>query len=127
MVKLSESKCNIHIQMGLVQVNETSDSAIIFNMEQLRNFFGLPTLTFDTGQSNFVPLNAPESLKSESLGCRGGLQINQNGEIGRYYNYDNQQSSWGTISVKNASKLGILKVGDFYTIDIYGANISPLG
>lgn len=124
LVKFSESKCNIHIQMGLVQVNSTSDSAIIFNMEQLRNLFGLSTLNFDTGQSNFVPLNAPESLKKESLGCRGGLQINQNGEIGRYYNYNNQQSGWGTISVKNATELGILKVGDFYTIDIYGANIS---
>lgn len=122
MEKRSNSKCDIHIQFGLPQVNPEGDSYIIFNMQLLKNLLGISSLTFDQSQAFLRPISQP--LDSDYGENRCGMQINDTGQIGRYYYYDDGQQGWGSISCKNLIEAGFLVHDGKYEIDIWGATFS---
>lgn len=122
MEKRSNSKCDIHIQFGLPQVNPEGDSYIIFNMHLLKNLLGISSLTFDQSQAFLRPISQP--LDSDYGENRCGMQINDTGQIGRYYYYDDGQQGWGSISCKNLIEAGFLVHDGKYEIDIWGATFS---
>lgn len=122
MQKRSRTKCDIHIQFGLLQVNPEGESDIIFNMQVLKNLLGISTLSFSYGQTVIRPISF--TFDAQYAANRCGMQISEYGQIGRYYYYSEDQQGWGTILCEYLAADNFLVSNGKYEIDIFGATYS---
>lgn len=123
MQKLSDTKCNVHMQIGISEVNPTNTSYGIFSYDTLLSLLGLTNLTFNVHQTQFIPLNRTLNHPAD---VRAGYQIGMENRqiiIGRYYYYNDASQGWGGYKCDSLYNLDILRVG-IYEVNIYGATYS---
>lgn len=117
--RLSNSKCNIHIQCKFTDVNPSASGSVFYPIKNAIKKLGINNISFVPNQTYMRLINRQTFVMDE---FRSSWQINENGEFGRQYYYNGNSQGWGSYEINMiVNNIGAIKTGDLIAIDIYGA------